>query len=157
MASGRMLSHAKAAAVSISISVAFVGVPSGLSAGFGKGARSSGSAAREKSCRGRDLRANLGNTAAAGGTVSGYLKFTDVSPRACLLKGWPRFRAVSASGATAVARDVPGQTFGANITGPHAVQLRPGGHADIVFATADHTNSATPCDGGHGKLPIGSH
>jgi Protein of unknown function (DUF4232) len=76
-----------------------------------------------KRCSTRQLHVWVTHSGAAGGTVGGYLAFTNLSPRACTLRGWPGLTAFR-PGASRKAIHIHETMFG-----PYAVR---GGIAEPV-------------------------
>jgi hypothetical protein len=102
-------------------------------------------------CRTADLDVWITHTGAALGTVGGYLAFTNRSPAACTLRGWPTLTAFRA-GAAATAAHVHETMFGPYtyvrgvpryVRGVPTVLLHRGQTAVAAFTAGDHGPGAS--------------
>jgi hypothetical protein len=105
-----------------------------------------------RACRTSDLEIGLIRSFAAMTNAGGYIGFTNVSRRICVLHGWPRVVAVRDSGSWA--RVSPIQTISGHATTGAVneervatIALRPGDRADaVVGGTDDPGYGPTRCD-----------
>jgi hypothetical protein len=113
-----------------------------------------------RTCRTAQLRIWLRHTGAAGGTVGGYLAFTNRGAVACRLSGWPTLTALRTGGST-TAVHVHATMFGPNVggTGPFIrgvpiVRLRHGQTAVAAFTAGDHSGTSTTCPPPYRQLRV---
>jgi hypothetical protein len=107
------------------------------------------SAGRARTCMTAQLKIGVFHTAAAGGTVGGYIGFTNRATAPCRLSGWPTLVALTDAGASTAARRSRSTMFGPYVKGVPVVTLRPGERADAVF-----TGGEIP---GPGRTSCGPH
>ena len=102
-------------------------------------------------CRASQLTVKLGHSEAAGGTAGANIEFVNRSTHICVVHGWPKLKAETATGSSALARDFPAADFagfasggiGGRVGVPRVV-IGPGRRADAIFAAADGPGSR-PC------------
>jgi hypothetical protein len=113
-----------------------------------------------RACRTPQLHVWMTRTGAAGGTVGGYLAFTNRGATACRFSGWPTMTALR-PGASTTAAHVHATMFGPYVggQGPHVrgvphVRLRHGQTAVAAFTTGDHGPTSAPCPPPYQQLRI---
>jgi Tol biopolymer transport system component len=113
-----------------------------------------------RACRTAQLHVWVTHTVVGLGTVGGYLAFTNRSPIACRLSGWPRLTALRPGGST-TAVHVHATMFGPYVggTGPFVrgvpvVTLRHGQTAVAAFTAGDHGATSAACPPPYRQLRV---
>lgn len=106
-------------------------------------------------CSAAQLTISLRNTAAAAGTIGGYLTFTNKSPDTCQITGWPDVVGLGPGAPTTRAYHVTSTMFGPNVNQRPVVMLQPGAHADAVVTGSDNPGGgATTCPAPYHSLRV---
>lgn len=106
-------------------------------------------------CAASQLKVTLVRSVVAAGNVGGYIGFTNQAATRCVLRGWPRVVALSATVST-TAEHVRSTMFGPrpNLVGVPAVTLGPGQRGDAVVAGSDIPLGETSCPSPYRQLRV---